>query len=150
MMKKTSLFIGLIMFLLYVGVAFAQCPLIIQYDAAGNRIFRGNECDPECSTFVSNNNDAGIGSLRNAISCARDGDLIEFDASLHNLPIQLLSGKLLVNVSVDINPINGGLLTKNIIIRSSSNDKVLEVSNVRIEEIMKSLLDSGAKFSSNT
>ncbi|HKH19868.1 MAG TPA: choice-of-anchor Q domain-containing protein, partial [Gammaproteobacteria bacterium] len=52
---------------------------------------------------VTNTNDIGAGSLRQAIADASDGDTIDFDPSLGGQTITLTSGELLVNKSVTIN-----------------------------------------------
>jgi hypothetical protein len=52
---------------------------------------------------VTNTNDSGAGSLRQAIADAVDGDTINFDSLLNGQTITLTSGELLVNKSVTIN-----------------------------------------------
>src|SRR5215216_754803 len=52
---------------------------------------------------VTNTNDIGAGSLRQAIADASDGDTIDFDPSPGGHTITLTSGELLVNKSVTIN-----------------------------------------------
>ena len=47
--------------------------------------------DPGRILLVSNVNDAGLGSLRGAISCARSGDTIRFDASIDGDTIKVLT-----------------------------------------------------------
>src|SRR5262245_49773976 len=55
------------------------------------------------STFtVSNALDSGAGSLRQAIVDARDGDTINFDASLSGRAIVLTSGELDIDEDLDI------------------------------------------------
>ncbi|MEB3282553.1 MAG: DUF4347 domain-containing protein, partial [Lyngbya sp.] len=51
---------------------------------------------------VSNINDSGIGSLREAISLAQPGDIIQFDPSLANQKITLTSGELEINKNLTI------------------------------------------------
>ncbi|MDY6804298.1 MAG: DUF4347 domain-containing protein [Cyanobacteriota bacterium] len=46
---------------------------------------------------VTNANDSGVGSLREAIASAQSGDTIKFDSSLANQTITLISGQLTVN-----------------------------------------------------
>jgi hypothetical protein len=52
---------------------------------------------------VTNTNDSGAGSLRQAIADASVGDTIAFGSSLNGQTIALTSGELLVNKSVTIN-----------------------------------------------
>ncbi len=52
---------------------------------------------------VMNMNNSAVGSLRQALMDAVDGDTINFDSSLHGQTITLTSGELLVNKSVTIN-----------------------------------------------
>ncbi|MDY6940731.1 MAG: DUF4347 domain-containing protein [Cyanobacteriota bacterium] len=51
---------------------------------------------------VSNNDDSGAGSLREAIANANSGDTIQFDPSLANQTITLTSGEITVGVGKDI------------------------------------------------
>ena len=51
---------------------------------------------------VTNNNDSGAGSLREAIANANAGDTIDFDGSLANQTIALTSGELEIGVGKDI------------------------------------------------
>ncbi|MEZ4909932.1 MAG: hypothetical protein R2774_03620 [Saprospiraceae bacterium] len=77
---------------------------------AGNRVYRGNECDPQCSLMVTNTNDDGIGSLRHAIECAADGDTITFDPSLSTQQILLTTGTISINKSLLIEQISTDLI----------------------------------------
>ncbi len=106
-----------------------QCALTIQYDDAGNRIYRGTDCDPECSIYVDNTNDNGFGSLRKAIACAKDGDTIQFDPILIGDFIDLTSGTIPINVSIGINlpPIGNPLF--DVSVRAQSPDRVFDISN---------------------
>jgi hypothetical protein len=55
------------------------------------------------ATFtVINTNDNGVGSLRQALADAVDGDAINFNSSLNRQTITLTSGELMVNKSVTI------------------------------------------------
>src|SRR6516162_6847721 len=51
---------------------------------------------------VTNSSDSGSGSLRNAVSHAKDGDTIVFDASLAGQTIALTSGEIAIKNSIDI------------------------------------------------
>src|SRR5213076_2321688 len=52
---------------------------------------------------VSNKNDSGAGSLRQALADANNEDTINFDSSLNGQTITLTSGELVVNRIVSIN-----------------------------------------------
>src|SRR5437762_4969948 len=51
---------------------------------------------------VTNPNDSGPGSLRQALVDAQDGDTIQFDFALNGHTITLTSGELLINKSITI------------------------------------------------
>src|ERR1044071_361648 len=51
---------------------------------------------------VTNTNDSGPGSLRQALADVNDGDAIQFDPSLNGQSIMLTSGELAVNNSITI------------------------------------------------
>jgi hypothetical protein len=60
---------------------------------------------------VSNNNDSGPGSLRNAIASAAGGDTIQFASSLASQTITLTSGQLFINKNLTIEAGNARQLT---------------------------------------
>lgn len=113
----------------------AQCDLVIEYDVAGNRIFRGTPCATDCSTHVINVDDSGSGSLRNAIFCAQDGETVSFAPDLANATIDITSRKLLIDKNISINtyampPNMGNTVTPPEIVhvKSEINDHIFEVS----------------------
>ncbi len=91
----------------------AQCPLVITYDAAGNRIYRGNGCDPDCSLVVTTLLDDGPGSLRRAIQCAADGDTITFAPAIIGEYINLTTGEIPINKSIFITQTNSTIVNVN-------------------------------------
>src|SRR5262245_28675487 len=61
------------------------------------------ECRNLPSTLtVLNNADSGLGSLRDTIAAAQNGDTIIFDPSLDGQTISLTSGELAINQSLSI------------------------------------------------
>ena len=60
---------------------------------------------------VTNTNDSGPGSLRNAIASAATGDTIQFASSLANKTITLTSGQLFINKNLTIDADSVGQLT---------------------------------------
>jgi hypothetical protein len=60
---------------------------------------------------VANTNDSGLGSLRQAIADANDGDAIQFDPSLNGQTITLTSGELQIDRDVTIHGPGANLLT---------------------------------------
>ncbi len=76
------------------------------------------------ATFtVTNTNDSGAGSLRQAIADAKPGDVVKFDASLANQTITLSSGQLEVNKNLTID----GQDAPNLTISGDNKYRVLEV-----------------------
>ncbi|MGD1702881.1 DUF4347 domain-containing protein [Dapis sp. BLCC M229] len=61
--------------------------------------------------IVTNNNDSGPGSLRQAIADANSGDTIEFDSSLTNQTITLTSGQLEIDKDLTLDGGNAPNLT---------------------------------------
>ena len=103
-MKNKILLSAQMIILIFVSCSWCkgQCALHINYDTAGNRVYRGNGCDPTCSLLVTNTNDDGAGSLRKAIACAAEGDTILFSPALIGQFITLTNGAVNVNKSINI------------------------------------------------
>lgn len=72
------------------------------YDTAGNRKLQDLSCDIACTTYVSNTNDAGPGSLRKAVGCAANGDIVTFASFLSGQQIGITSSMILVDKSISI------------------------------------------------
>src|SRR5436190_1098295 len=67
---------------------------------------------PHAATIVvTNTNDSGIGSLRQALLASQNSDTIQFDSSLNGQIIILTTGELLINKSITINGPGSNLLT---------------------------------------
>jgi hypothetical protein len=60
---------------------------------------------------VTNTNDNGPGSLRQALADAQDGNTIQFDPALNGQTISLTSGELVINKNISINGPSPELLT---------------------------------------
>ncbi len=71
----------------------------------------GNPCLNPVSHEVTNTNDSGAGSLRDAIANANNGECVCFDPTIQGQQITLTSGELVVNKSITIkgggDPCNG-------------------------------------------
>jgi N-acetylneuraminic acid mutarotase len=63
------------------------------------------------TTIVTNTNDSGPGSLRQALADAHDGDTINFDSSLNDQTIMLTSAELVIDKNITINGPGPDLLT---------------------------------------
>ena len=63
---------------------------------------RLNNTLPGNIIVVTNTNDSGPGSLRDALAVAKDGDTIDFDSSLKGQTITLTSGQMIVDKDVTI------------------------------------------------
>ncbi len=72
---------------------------------------------------VTNNNDSGAGSLRQAIATAKPGDIIEFDPSLANQTITLTSGQL----EIDKDLIVDGENAENLTLSGNNNSRVIDL-----------------------
>src|SRR5882762_2269047 len=59
---------------------------------------------------VTNTNDSGPGSLRQALGDANDGDTIDFDPSLKGQTISLTSAELVINKSITVSGLGPNLL----------------------------------------
>jgi hypothetical protein len=73
---------------------------------------------------VLNNLDSGAGSLRDAITHAKDGDTIVFNPSLKGQTITLTSDQITINNSLDIEGPGAGLLT----ISGNDTNRVFDIS----------------------
>ena len=82
-----------------------------------------NEALP--STVVTNTNDSGVGSLRQAIATAVAGDTIIFDSSLANQTITLSSGQLEIDKDLIIDGADAAGLT----ISGNNASRVFETGN---------------------
>ena len=70
----------------------------------------------ECSLLVTNTNDFGSGSFREAINCAVSGDTVRFSAALNGMTIHINSGRILIN--------------KNIFIHSTISPRIIIASDI--------------------
>ena len=85
---------GAFYLLLLLAVCLIPCALAQRTTAKGNR--------PVNVITVTNTNDSGPGSLRQALADANDGDTINFDVSLKGQTIALTSGELVIDKSITI------------------------------------------------
>src|SRR3954465_6552440 len=91
---KAHLVRGAFYLLLLLAVCVIPFALAQQTTAKGNR--------PATTITVTNGNDSGSGSLRQALAGANDGDTIQFDSALNGQTITLTSGELVVADSITI------------------------------------------------
>jgi N-acetylneuraminic acid mutarotase len=63
------------------------------------------------TTIITNTNDSGPGSLRQALADAHDSDMINFDPSLNGQTITLTSAELLIDKNITISGPGSDLLT---------------------------------------
>ena len=88
---------------------------------------------------VTNTNDSGAGSLRQALADANNGDTIDFDSSLNGRAITLISGELLINKSLTINGPDANDLT----VRSNGASRVFHVTGGVTATIARLALTNG-------
>jgi len=79
---------------------------------------------PATTILVTNTNDSGSGSLRNALAIANDGDTIDFDPSLNGQTITLTSGQLVVDKSVTIS----GPGANHLAVDGNANDRIFAIT----------------------
>ena len=91
---KAHLIRGAFYLLLLLAVCVIPFALAQRTTAKGNR--------PANLITVTNTNDSGPGSLRQALADANDGDTINFDVSLKGQTIALTSGELVIDKSITI------------------------------------------------
>ncbi|CAD5944578.1 Leukotoxin [Planktothrix tepida] len=80
--------------------------------------------------IVTNLNDNGIGSLREAIAQAQSGDIIQFDSSLANQQnsiIKLTTGQLNIDKSITIDGLISGTIPTPVTISGENQFRVLEL-----------------------
>jgi hypothetical protein len=82
----------------YVLLLSAMC--VIPLASAQRILTKANR--PADTITVTNTNDSGPGSLRQALADASDGDTINFDVSLNGQIIALTSGELVIDKSITI------------------------------------------------
>src|SRR5438874_7091949 len=87
---KAYLIRGALYLLLLLAVSLIQFALAQRTTAKGNR--------PATTITVTNGNDSGPGSLRQALADANDGDTINFDASVGT--VMLATAELAIDKSV--------------------------------------------------
>ena len=104
---------------------------------------------PACTSFVTNNNNSGSGSLRDIIFCSANGATITFDNSLIGQTIILTSGEIVINKNLVIS----GLGMLDLTISAHNNSRIfnllkgrnLEIKNLSLKDAA-SATNGGAIF----
>jgi len=91
---RTHLLRGALYLLVLLAVSLIPFALAQRTTGKGNR--------PATTITVTNTNDSGPGSLRQALADAKDGHTINFDVSLKGQTIALSSGELVIDKSITI------------------------------------------------
>src|SRR6476620_4775471 len=91
---RAHLLRGALYLLLLLAVSLIPFALAQRTTAKANR--------PATTITVTNTNDSGPGSLRQALADANDKDTINFDVSLEGQTIALTSGELVIDKSITI------------------------------------------------
>src|SRR4028119_100209 len=94
---------------------------------------------------VTNNNDSGPGSLRDAIASAAAGDTIQFASSLANQTIALTSGQLVINTNLTIDAGNTTQLTI-----SGNNTSRVMLTGESTNVTLKNLIIANGRLSGTT
>ncbi|MGD1805405.1 DUF4347 domain-containing protein [Dapis sp. BLCC M126] len=97
------------------GKIIAENPLQPEVMESYNSVF--------ATLTVTNNNDDGAGSLREAVATAQSGDTIEFTPNLSNQTITLTSGQLEIDKDLIIDGINA----QNLTISGNNNSRVIDL-----------------------
>src|SRR5436190_17389815 len=95
--RVTSITTRVALFLCFVAVLLAGGAVMARVDAA--------------TLIVTNTNDNGPGSLRQALADAIDGDTIQFVSALNGQTIYLTNGQLVINNSITVSGPGPALLT---------------------------------------
>lgn len=114
--KRTKTFLSQRIFSNVCGVLFATCFSALCIIALSTQA---------ATITVTNSDDSGAGSLRQALANAVDGDTINFDSSLNGQTITLTSGQLVVDKSIAIN----GPGAANLAVNGNAVDRVFYVSD---------------------
>ncbi|NJL74977.1 MAG: T9SS type A sorting domain-containing protein [Saprospiraceae bacterium] len=110
--------------------------------------FSLNVACTNCS-IVTNTNDSGVGSLREAVACTPAGGTIIFDAAINGLPIKLTSGEININKNLTFKG-NG---QSNTIIDGSmdvgNNSRLFNINNNAAVEFRDMTFQHGGGVNSN-
>jgi hypothetical protein len=91
---------------------------------------------------VLNTADSGPGSLRDTIAAAKNGDTIVFDPSLAGQVINLTSGELVINESLDIEGLGGNNLP--VTVSGNSSSRAFDITNPSSTVTLANLIIAGS------
>jgi endoglucanase len=103
-----------------------------------------------CSKMVSNNQDAGISSLREQLVCAKDGDTIYFHSTLSGQTIQLKDKPIYINKNIFLK--NNGAQRISILSLNLNgliyiqNGKVLTTENINLFNAIETSIENNGKM----
>jgi hypothetical protein len=112
------------MFYVLLLVTWAIPFALAQPNAAKQSMAKLGDALPVNIIVVTNTNDSGPGSLRQALGDANDGDTINFDSSLKGQTIMLTSGHLIVDKSVTIS----GPGANHLAVDGNATDRVFSIN----------------------
>jgi hypothetical protein len=127
-LKQTAFYLLLLLALCAIPFALAQrdapSQSVAKLGSTSKGLVKVGNALPANIIVVTNTNDSGPGSLRQALVDANDGDTIDFDSSLNGQTITLTSGQLVLDKSVTISGPGANLLA----VDGNANDRIFSIN----------------------